>query len=379
MKKCVLFLLIVLFVGSLTFISCSNDNEPEPIVISLKDTYTIDKCKVLEVEPTVAGVLKGSYLWSIGDSTISTENKLEFITATAGTYKVKLEVTEGSRKTTKEFTITVNEAAYSNFSTRLYDYNPTLGSYVNLIAGGCKTKEEALAKINAKVKTGKEVTLDLGCLGGSAVFAFDHTIINVPGQDDFKILISSYSEGGLGVVYVAYDRNKNGKPDDDEWYEIPGNLEGTKEIVTDYKVTILHKRVDDPNEGVTYYNWIDNKDNKGIYQSLDYYEWISETGYIFPTWINEDIECSGKMVVVDQKTFFSNAGNDHYAHYLFPTEYLKKPYVLFDISKAVDAKGKPVSLPGVDFVKIKSAIFCEIPLNGYYSLVIDQVTDLHLK
>lgn len=378
MKK-VFYLTTALLALSTAISSCSKDDELTPIEVTLNNSYTVDMCKVLEVEPTVTGATNATYKWTVGEKVISNASKLEFISTEAGSYKVSLNVSDAKQNTTKEFTIEVKEAKYSTASTLLYDYNPTLGTYVNAIAGGSKTKEEALAKINAKLKTGKGLNLDLGCLGGSAVFAFDHTIMNVLGQKDFKISISDYSEGGLGIVYVAYDRNKNGKPDDDEWYEIPGNLEGTKEIVTDYKVTISHNRVDDPNEGVVYYNWTDNKGNKGTYASQDYYGCLSELGAIFPTWINEDIECSGKMVVVDHQTFFKNAGNDHYAHYLFPTEYLKKPYVLFDISKAVDAKGKPVSLPGADFVKIKSAIFCEIPLNGYYSLVIDQVTDLHLK
>jgi len=378
MKK-FFYLTTALLALSTAISSCSKDDELTPIEVTLNKSYTVDMCKVLEIEPTVIGATNAIYKWTVGEKVISNTSKLEFISTEAGSYKVSLNVSDAQQTTTKELTIEVKEAKYSTASTQVYDYNPTLGTLVNMIAGGSKTKEDALAKINAKLKIGKGIGIDLGCLGGSAVFAFDHTIMNVSEQDDFKISLSLSNNRGLGIVYVAYDKNKNGKPDDDEWYEIPGNLEGTKEIVTDYKVTISHNRVDDPNEGVTYYNWTDNKGNKGTYQSMFFYEWISEKGYIFPTWINEDIECSGKMVVVDHQTFFKNAGNDHYAHYLFPTEYLKKPYVLFDISKAVDAKGKPVSLPGADFVKIKSAIFCEIPLNSYYSLVIDQVTDLHLK
>lgn len=378
MKK-VFYLIALLATISVAFLSCSKEDELPPIQVNLNESYTVDMCKVLEIEPTVTGATNATYKWTVGEDVISNSSKLEFISTKAGSYKVSLNVSDAQQTTTKEFTIEVKEAKYSTTSTQVYDYNPTLGRYVNQIAGGCKTKEDALAKINAKLKTGKGLKLDLGCLGGSAVFAFDHTIKDVQGENDFKIIISDYNEGGLGIVYVAYDRNKNGKPDDDEWYEIPGNLEGTKEIVSDYKVTISHNRVDDPNEGLTYYNWTDNKGKKGTYESPNYYEWTSEKEYIFPTWINEDIECSGKMIAVDYETFFNNAGNDHYAHYLLPTEILKKPYFQFDISKAVDAKGKPVSLPGADFVKIKSAIFCAIPLNGYYSLIIDQVTDLHLK
>jgi hypothetical protein len=377
MKK-VFCLATALLAVAATFLSCSKDDE-EPIRLTLDEYYSIPIGHVLEVTPKVEGTQNGLYLWTIGDSTISTSSKLEFITATAGSYNVKLVVTEGSRKTTKEFTIQATNASYSKLSTLVYDYNPAPGRMVNSFSNKiAKTKAEALEMINNMIKTGTKLNLSLGCLGGSAVFAFDHTIMNVPGQDDFKVILSDENYRGLGIVYVAYDRNKNGKPDDDEWCEIPGNLEGTKEIVSDYEVTISHNRVDDTNEYISYYNWTDNKGNKGT-QCMDYYEWISELDYIYPAWINEDIKCSGKMVMVNHDTFTKDAANNHYGHYLYPTGTLSGQSTPFDISKAVDAKGKPVSLPGIDFIKIKSAVFCEYPLNGYYSLVIRQVTDLHLK
>lgn len=76
--------------------------------------------------------------------------------------------------------------------------------------------------------------ITLGGYGGYVICGFDHTIVNVPGQYDLKILGNAFhananpnpeapEEGGScepGIVMVAYDRNKNGIADDDEWYEL---------------------------------------------------------------------------------------------------------------------------------------------------------------
>ena len=71
---------------------------------------------------------------------------------------------------------------------------------------------------------------------------FDHTILNVPGKRDFRVLGNAFFgnankeayEGGScepGIIMVAYDANRNGRPDEDEWYEIEGSahVDHTKE------------------------------------------------------------------------------------------------------------------------------------------------------
>lgn len=74
------------------------------------------------------------------------------------------------------------------------------------------------------------------------MFGFDHTIVNVAGKRDFRILGNAFGAnanprpdppfGGScepGIIMVAYDKNKNGKPDEDEWYEIRGSGNMTAE------------------------------------------------------------------------------------------------------------------------------------------------------
>ena len=44
---------------------------------------------------------------------------------------------------------------------------------------------------------------------------------------------------------VAYDKNKNGKPDDDEWYEIAGSEYNNCKTIKDYEITYYRP---DPNK-----------------------------------------------------------------------------------------------------------------------------------
>ncbi len=50
----------------------------------------------------------------------------------------------------------------------------------------------------------------------------------------------------------------------------------------------------------------------------------------------------------------------------------------FDIDWAVDADGKPVSLPGIDFVRVYSAINQSCGWLGETSTEISKAADLHL-
>ena len=52
--------------------------------------------------------------------------------------------------------------------------------------------------------------------------------MNVTGLRDFRIgsFSGSSSYPAPGIVYVAFDRNGDGQPNDDEWYELAGSEYG---------------------------------------------------------------------------------------------------------------------------------------------------------
>lgn len=371
MKKSLFYMFILSLTGSLLLESCSKNDDPEPIQVSVNNSYTVDKSRVLEIEPTVTGSTSPEFRWSIGNTLISNAGKLEFISNKAGDYKVTLTVSDAKQSTVKEFTISVKERQYSNRTTKILEYDPAFGFFVNTYSIGATTREGVIENINKAISQKKEkLIIDLGLFGGSAVFGFDHTIANIQGKDDFAI--KPGGNRGLGIVYVAYDRNKNGKPDPDEWYEIPGSLEGTPAIDPDYQVNLSNKREDDLNEALSYNAWSDNRGNSGRYK----YDLPATASYqVYPSWISADYVLKGKRVKVESPTF--DTSNDKYITYLLPS--VNEQVSNFDIANAVDKQGRKVSLPGIDFIKITTAIFSESDdTYGYYSLTIDQIMDLHL-
>ena len=97
--------------------------------------------------------------------------------------------------------------------------------------------------------TDARTMVTLGGYGGYIVVGFDHTIVNRPGEYDFKILGNAFYAndnprpdaplGGSsepGIVMVSVDTNGNGVPDD-EWYELAGSEYYKKETLKNYEIT----------------------------------------------------------------------------------------------------------------------------------------------
>jgi hypothetical protein len=368
MKKNGLFLLSVLIISSVLISACSHDDEVvTPIKVTLSGPYSVSKCKVLNIAPIVTGTSShAAYKWAIGDSVISTDSVLNFISVKAGNYNVKLKVSEGSRVDSMNVVVNVADASYSDRIAKVLDYNPTFGDDVNLYTAD--TRSGVISNINSKVSSSvTSIKLDLGFFGGSAIFAFDHTIANVRGEGDFKVIGDGSGTFSVGIIYVAYDKNGNGKPDD-EWYEIKGDLEGTSNIISNYQLTVSGTRVDDEETLVSTNAWTDNQGNSGKYSNS-----VPEIASydVYPHWINGDYVLTGKLIKrVD------NLGTKvaKYAH-----SFTTLGYQGIDISWAMDSKGNTVNLPGIDFIKIVTADFTQIDeYNGYASLQVNQIYDLHL-
>ena len=120
------------------------------------------------------------------------------------------------------------------YVTRVLEYRPAPGQFVNTLPEyeDGDTQETMNKKALALVGGSNSSIITLGGWGGYVVVGFDHTIANVAGKRDIRVLGNTFVGGSeAGIVYVAYDKNKNGKPDTDEWYEIAGSatLDPTKE------------------------------------------------------------------------------------------------------------------------------------------------------
>ncbi len=248
------------------------------------------------------------------------------------------------------------------YISRVYEYMPAMGQFINMLPKYeegddaetmCRKCEEAIAN-------NKQGMVCLGGWGGYITFGFDHAIKNVQGERDFQILGNAFYMNGNnkygnsepGIVYVSCDVNRNGVPDD-PWYELKGSEYDNPTIDHHYRRTYTR-------EGDTLQN---------MFHKQPFY----------PQWIKEDaITFEGvRLATTTEKV------NNQYVQRILDYGYAdNKPNTdtigtSFDISWAVDAEGKPVVLPFVDFIRVVTAVDDWNELTGEVSTEICGAIDLH--
>ena len=380
-----------------TLVGCKSDREDEDTsnFTGLEESYTINRFKVLNINPKAGG----TFTWSINDSVISQNAELDFISPVVKTYPLTLKIeSSGGVKTYQSKIIVSHEAGnYSKYISDVLDFRPAVGQFINEVpeytAGN--TSGDMLQKAKTSLIGGNSTMITLGGYGGSVTFGFDHTIPNMNGKD-FKILGNAFwgndtsqpRSGSCepGIIMVAYDRNKNGKPDEDEWYEIAGSEYFKNTTVKNYSITYFK-----PNENkipvpgnefwqtdTEYIKWEDNLGNSGFktkntFHVQSYYPlWLTDSSYGF----------SGTKL---QNNFYDQSGTGSY--------WVGKSYDFgyadnapnndeasnIDISWAVDKNGKYVKLPGIDFVKVYTGTNQEAGWLGEVSTEVAGAYDLHLN
>ncbi len=238
----------------------------------------------------------------------------------------------------------------------IVDYRPAIGQQVNKLPQ--YSNGDGQAEMNAKVLKAlrDNELITLGGFGGYVIMEFDRPITNGEGYD-FQIFGNAFKGSSeAGIVCVANDDNGNGKPDDDEWYELRGSAYKLPTTIKNYSITYgkWSLAIDGIPESYTGCAWTDNQGAKGVikqnsYHSQPYYPlWIEQDGY---TLSGSRLECkvstnaSGWTVLeafewgyVDNLPNANQEGNS------------------FDIDNAVDSKGKSKKLKEIKWVKVYTAI-----------------------
>lgn len=288
----------------------------------------------------------------------------------------------------------------SPYITRVLAYRPGVGQFVNELPAYEEGDTEAtmIAKAQALLKENKQGLVTLGAWGGYITLGFDHTIENKPGLRDFLVLGNNPAAGWgePGIIYVAHDKNKNGKPDPDEWYEIAGEAhnalasipwlraqrERGKDVAfwRDYEVTYYRPtsegkpKTDMPG----YITWRDNKGKTGSFHKNRFHD----QSY-YPAWITSDYYTL-RGTRLPQNGY--NSGDEVHEHHILQA--LAYGYAdnalndeddaAIDIDWAIDRAGKSVHLPGVDFVRIQTGVLQDNGWLGECSTEVTGVSDLHL-
>lgn len=367
-----------LLVLACVFAGCSkNDVKPEEVLnpkdITLQEKYEVNTFSVLNItadanaaDPAYEWVMTKNPVNQVTDSIVGKTKDFRFIAVYPGTYELSLNVVSAGKKGVKKTTINViNESKdYNPYITSIYDFNPAPGLFANdlYVAGNVKADivRKALGRIN---ETSVGYALDLGGFGGSIVIGFDHTVVNVAGQKDFRVYGGDLSDRmdppAPGLIYVAYDKNKNGKPDEDEWYEIIGSQHAKENTIKNFKIT-YHKKaaglpvvVAGPNDPFTDREHIFCENN----QAETYYLSRAKTRKdYYPLWATQNIAVfEGMRLNVNFSP--ARAGQTTLWNFTAPEwGYVNSVDPDIDIDWAVDKNGKKADLPGIDFIKVVNCV-----------------------
>ncbi len=377
-------------------ILCGCSQEIPMVNLGIDDSYYIPRMSKLPLESALTG---REYVWKVDGRTVSADRRYVFMAREEGTYRLSFDIIDDLTPYHFDFTVTVmhEEVEYSPYISRVYEYCPAPGQFVNEMPRFEEgdTYADILQKAEESISGTNDIMITLGGYGGYVTFGFDHTVVNVPGEADFRIwgncfyeLLQPEKKGGSaepGIVMVSYDANCNGLPDD-EWYELAGSQYHAPGTRHGYEIT--YHRPDPAREIVAdedqslddlfYIRWTDNAGDTGymaknVFHSQDYY----------PRWVAGDAMTFRGSLLAPNAEDISGYGA-YYVLYSYPWGYVDNhpnEYAdlnSFDIAWAVDSRGRSVDLPGIDFVRVYTGINQYCGWLGETSTELSRAQDLHI-
>lgn len=408
MRK-VLYIYVCIFFGVL-FTACQSD---VPLVsLGLRDVYVTPRMKALALNPALTG---DAYQWTMKtqsgeDSLLSVDKDLLFYVADTGRYDLTFKIIDAENPMVHNLQVVVQmeERDYSPYISKVYEYKPAPGQFVNLLPvyEEGDTEETMRKKAENRIRGTVDEMITLGAYGGYVTFGFDHTVMNVPGKLDFKIFGNAFyaatvpnpnspSASGSsepGIVMVSFDENQNGLPDD-KWYELAGSEHNNPKTIQNYEIT--------------YYRPVDNKiptpDNDyKYYKDTTYIKWTSnqkDYGYViknsfhdqdyYPRWETQSqLTFKGTKIPDNYVQMGEEGGSSYYVQKPYAWGYVDnqpnnaydgdKNLSSFDIDWAIDENGNKVNLRGIDFVRVYTGVNQYCGWLGETSTEISKAQDLHI-
>lgn len=389
MKRKIVILLLPLILWA-----CSD--EVPMVNLGIDDVYYVARMQKLPLRSALTGE---KYRWTVNGKEVSATDSYIFLAEAEGIYNLTFDIIDPDTPYHFEFTVNVlhEEVEYSTYISRVYEYCPAPGQFVNEMPKyePGDTYADILKKCEESISGTNDVLISLGGYGGYVTFGFDHTVINVPGERDFRIWGNAFyelsnpdSKGGSaepGIVMVSFDANCNGIPDD-EWYELAGSEYHKPETLHGYEITYSrqndgHTPVEDESGYLTdmiYIPWHDSLGGSGyiaknIFHSQEYY----------PQWVSDN-ELTFKGTLLAPNGVDSSGTGRYYILYTYPWGYVDnhpndyEDLNSFDIGWAVDKNGNPVNLPGIDFVRVYTGVNQYCGWLGETSTELSKARDLHV-
>lgn len=383
--------------GLAAMIFVAGCSEETPMVsLGIDDTYYIARMQKLQLNPALTG---SAYVWTVDGEVVSRSRDYIFIASEEGVYHLSFEIVDEATPYKFDFTVNVlhEEVEYSPYISRVLEYCPAPGQFVNELPKyePGDNYADMLRKAEESISGTNDVMISLGGYGGYVTFAFDHTIMNIAGENDFRIWGNAFYEltdpdakGGSaepGIVMVSFDANCNGLPDD-QWYELAGSEYYKPSTLHNYRITYdrpdpRHTPVEGEDGFLTDTQYIPWRDSEGATGFIAKNSFHGQS--YFPEWINYDqLSFTGSRLApngVDQ-----TGDGSYYVLFSYPWGYVDNhpnDYAdlnSFDISLAVDSEGNPVNLPGADFVRVYTGLNQYCGWLGETSTEISRAADLHI-
>jgi hypothetical protein len=364
----------------LLFSACKKDDQqlPAPILSITQNQVTtaVNVAYPFVATPT-SDAQQFSSEWTLDGKVVSTANFFVFNPNLAGNYVLVYTARNNSGTFSYTYKITVpvpivaTTPSSSKFISKVFEYLPAPGQYVNEATLGSPAQAQKLIGSVSNM-------VSLGAFGGFITFGFDHSITNQTGAD---LAIYGNPIGGTyelaepGIVMVSQDRNGNGLPDD-EWYELAGSEYNDPATIKNYEITYKNPKA---YANVT---WTDNQGKSG---TVDINTFHKHNFYPEFAANQESITFKGtllKSTISKVGSIFTNAAFKwgYTDSWSVGDNYEANRYNSFDISWAVTKDGKPIELKTIDFVKVYTGQNEKgSTLLGEISTEFKGATDLNIK
>lgn len=408
---------LLLLLSVLLLAHCSKNDNDSPKGGGVENNeYYVSRSSVIAISPYTGGGAAATYAWSVTSapsenyslSNAATKEAL-FAAAETGTYELTVVINDNGTTETQKVKVYVTKETkeYKTYIDKVIEFKPAPGQFVNDLpaANDGETADRILTRANTYLAKKNGDLVSLGAFGGYIVFGFDHTILNVKGKRDFRVLGNAFwadanpnpdatMRGGsseAGIIMVSYDKNKNGLPDD-EWYEIEGAGHKMAKTIPNYEITYYRP---DPNKkpvpgggtgtvlftDMEYIYWKDNQgkdgylvQNNAYNHSLDYW----------PKWLRDQATITFKGTRLPDNAVDESGTGNYFVQYAFLYGYADNAPnndddSAIDIDWAIDKNGNKVRLPGINFIKVYNGLNQQAGWLGETSTEIMGATDLHLS
>ena len=300
MRNSILPWVALVAVAALSLGGCRKERTDEQVT---EDNEPQDVMEVMTAR-TFRSTLHGdSCTWTLQFSSDTPErvgrmDSTRLVLPKAGEYTLRCTTYRDGQEhvtTTKLLATTSPQGAFSPYISRVLEYRPAPGQFVNKaprwMAGD---NAAAMARKATQCIAGREKGehVSLGGYGGYIIFAFDHPVRNAREIYDFKLLGNAFNGSSEpGCIRVGVDWNGNGIPENDEWYEIAGSEYYKPGCIKRYHIAYerdtVHPFIKASNPAIidsAYIPWRDNQGKRG-YVSRNLYHANS----YWPKWVTDEV------------------------------------------------------------------------------------------